>query len=325
MVPASINQRGWSGNIRRMSWDHPSNWLDWLKSLDWSHLDNILSSIVGVTVIAGIVWAAIKFLWNPLFERLGRRRAQAKLLDKLACGSSVAYIETVVGAPQFISTEDGREQRTYRLRGAWVMIEVDASNNSVYAFSITVTSRWMFYRTKRLTFGYLKVKLGRTKFGDHGIGFTGERYWIGARRVGYMRSYAYGNPGGYQSYWLSYNMSGAGVFSTPKDQAAMFVENGIHCADIESPARDNLKSDIDATGITINTLTVLGPEGSVDQIAARHVLGPDESRVRLALTIKHPTGLTWRGGVRRRFYLTRYSLFSRPIRSIKSKMNGSKP
>ena len=55
------------------------------------------------------------------------------------------------------------------------------------------------------------------------------------------------------------------------------------CADVEAPNRFNLANGIDASGITINTLTVLGPEGSVEQFAARNVVGPDEPRVRLAL------------------------------------------
>jgi hypothetical protein len=139
-----------------MSWAHPSKWLDWLKSLDWSHLDNVLSSIVGVTVLAGIAWAAIKFVWNPLFDPLfdwlTRRRRQAKLLDQLACGSSVAYVESLFGAAQFIAYANDREQRTYHLRGAWAMIEIDKAR--VIAFSITITKRRMYYNTKRLTRGY---------------------------------------------------------------------------------------------------------------------------------------------------------------------------
>lgn len=104
---------------------HPSEWLQWFSALDWSHLDNVLSSIVGVTVLTGIAWAAIKFGWNPLSERLGRRHTQAKLLDKLACGSSVEYVESLFGAAQFITYANEREQRTYHLRGAWVMIEIE--------------------------------------------------------------------------------------------------------------------------------------------------------------------------------------------------------
>jgi hypothetical protein len=190
-----------------VSWN-PIEWLDWLKALDWSHLDNVLSSIVGATVMAGIVWAAIRFVWNPLFERLGRRRAQAKLLDQLACLSSVDYIESLLGAAQFITYADEREQRTYHLPGAWVMVELKDAR--VVAFSITITKRRMYYNTKRLTFGFLKVKLGKDKFGDHGIGYGGERLWIGAYRRGYLRTYDFRRSDAYQRFWLSHNMSGVG-------------------------------------------------------------------------------------------------------------------
>jgi len=276
------------------------SWMEWLKALDWSHWDNVLSATVGVTVLVGIAWAAIKFVLNPLADWLGRRRAQAKRLDQLACGSSVEFVESLFGVAQFISSEDGRQQRTYRQPGAWVMIEI--VDNYVYAFSITVTSRWLHYSTKRLTFGLLNVKLGKSKFGPSGVGYEGERLWIGARRSGYLRRYYFGNPGGYQYYWLSYNMSGVGVFSRG-DTDSMFVETGPFCSDPESPNRYNYEPALDASGTTINTLTVLSPEGSVDQLTARHVLGPDEDRVRLASTIR-PAG----GTLRTWYYLKRYRL-----------------
>jgi hypothetical protein len=277
-------------------------WLQWFSAVDWSHLDNVLSSIVGVTVLTGIGWAGVKFGWNPLSERLGRRRAQAKLLDQLACGSSVAYVESLFGAAQFLSIEDDREQRTYQLPGGWVMVELHG--NAVIAFSITITKRRMRYSTKRLTFRFLKTDLGKSKYAEHGIGYDGERYWIGARRVGYQRTYAFGNPGGYQRYWLSYNMSGVGAFSLPQGEPA-FVERGSFVADVNSPARSDLTQGIDASEITINTLTVLSPEGPESEFLARHTLGPDESRVRLAQSIKQPTGRTLLGDVKAKWYLTK--------------------
>jgi hypothetical protein len=186
---------------------------------------------------------------------------------------------------------------------------VELVGNAVIAFTITITSRWMLYKTTKLTFGFLKVKLGKSKFGEHGIGYSGERYWIGARRVGYQRTYGYGNPGGYQRYWLSYNMSGVGVFVLPKDEL-MFLERGSFCADVHSPARSDIDNGIDASGITINTLTVLSPEGPEDQFLARHTLGPDESRVRLAKSIKQPTGRTRMGDLQANWNLGKYRVKS---------------
>ena len=46
---------------------HLSEWLDWFSALDWSHLDNVLSSIVGVTVLTGMRGEALSSGWIPLF------------------------------------------------------------------------------------------------------------------------------------------------------------------------------------------------------------------------------------------------------------------
>ena len=131
----SFNPVSWSATIQPMWGIHPSEWLHWLGALDWSQLNNVVSSIVGVLGLTGIAWATIKFGLNPLAAWLGRRRAQSKLLDQLACGSSVAYVESLFGAAQFITYENEREQRTYHLRSAWVMIEI--ADARVIAFSIT--------------------------------------------------------------------------------------------------------------------------------------------------------------------------------------------
>lgn len=283
-----------------MGWE---NTLDWLKSLDWSQLNNVLSAIVAATVIAGIGWAAIKFVWNPLFERLGRRRAQAKLMDKLACGSSVAYVESLFGAAQFITYGDNREQRTYHLPGAWVMIELKDAR--VIAFSITITKRRMCHNTAGLTFGFLKVKLGKDKFGDHGIGYDGERLWIDAYRRGYLRTYYFGRSGANQRFWLSNNMSGVGVFGATEPGSEVpqhWYDTGLFCEDINAPQRHQLEPGLDATGTTVNTLTVMHPEAPEDEFLARNILGADEAHVLMASTIKPPTGRTWRGTLLYRRY-----------------------
>ena len=168
------------------------------------------------------------------------------------------------------------------------------------SFSITVTNRWMQYNIKRLTFGYLDYKLGKDKFGGHGIGYQGERFWIGARRVGYMRCYYLGNPAAYQYYWLSYNMSGVGVLSVP-DSAPGLVERGVFCPSLATRIKSGWRW-CRCIWHPVNTLTVLHPEGPVDEFNARHVLGPDESRVRLAPTIRLPTGRTFLSQLRFRWF-----------------------
>lgn len=291
----------------RIQW---SEWLHKVNEWNWAHLDNVFSSIVGATVLAGIVWAAIKFIWNPLFDHLTRRRAQAKVLDQLVCGSSVAFVESLLGVAQFASREDGREQRIYRLRGGWVLIEIE--DGAVLAFSITISNRRLHYRTKHLTFGFLNVKLGKSKFRNRGRDFSGERCWIGGRTVGYQRHYYLGNPGGYQDYWLSYNMSGAGGITLPDAEGGISRASGTLRVD----GSDSPSDPINASGITVNTLTVLGLSGSRDEFFARHTLGPEETILRLAQNIKHPNRQTRWQALKIKCTLLRYRL-AKALRAIK--------
>ncbi len=290
---------------------HPSEWLQWFSALDWSHLDNVLSSIVGVTVLAGIAWAAIKFLWNPLFDPLfdwlTRRGRQAKLLDQLACGSSVVFVESLFGAPQFVSYADDREQRTYHLRGAWVMIEIDKAR--VIAFSVTITNRRMHYNTKRLTRGHIKVKLGKDTFGEPEPYCDGEQSWIGANRYGFARTYYLGRQAAYMRFIVSHNMSGVGSFG-PKGSIhganyntgkfadpVGFVNVPVWEASQNEPVQRETR-----IGITANTLTVIHPEAPDAEFLRRQVHGPDESHLRLATAIKLPDDQTWRTRLRYRKY-----------------------
>jgi hypothetical protein len=46
-------------------------------------------------------------------QTVRRRRAQAAILDQLCCTSSLAFVESLFGIPQFILRSDGYEERTY--------------------------------------------------------------------------------------------------------------------------------------------------------------------------------------------------------------------
>lgn len=169
---------------------------------------------------------------------------------------------------------------------------IDIKDDAVLAFSITISNPRMHYGTKRLTFGFLKVKLGKSKFSERDGEFSGERYSIGGRDFGYQRHYFFGNPGGYQDYWLSYNRCGAGVFSGPGSEGGMFRESGSLCRGSDGSSPFGSGDAIDASGITVNTLTVLGLTGSRDDFLRRYRLGPEETTLRLAQSIKHPTHQT---------------------------------
>lgn len=296
-----------------ISW---SEWLHKLNNWNWSHLDNVLSSIVAVTVLSGIAWATIKLVLNPFSEWLGRRRAQAQVLDQLVCGSSVAFNESLLGVAQFINTEEGREERIYRLRGGWVLIEI--KDEAVFAFSITISNPRLYYRTKSLTFGYLNVKLGKSRFGDAGCDFDGERYSIGGRDFGYQRHYYFGNPAGYQDYFLSYNRCGAGIFSGPGAKDGMLRVSGTLGSGFGDENRLPYGEKIDASGITINSLTVTRLVGSREEFLLRNRRGPEETTLRLAQNFRHPTGQTRWQLFQAKYQLTRYRI-SKALRTIKRK------
>lgn len=287
-----------------------TEWLRWFDGLNWPHFDNMLSSIVAVTVLSGIGWATIRLGLNPLSEWLGRRRAQANLLDQLACGSTVAYVESFLGVAQFVTFEDGLEQRIYHLRGAWVMVELNRESQVVVAFSITVTDRRFHYSTKKLTFGHLDIRLGKDTFGPPGLGFEGERLWLGPYRHSYLRTYYFHRAGGTVRFWLSYNMSGVGEFNPIHSS---FYESGSFADDPNTAIPASDESALDSSGITVNTLTVLHPEGSVHAFSKRYILGADSIRVRLAASVPPPR-LTLRQ--RWMFSRTRF-LIGKALRAIR--------
>lgn len=286
---------------------HPSDWPRRFGALDWSHLDNVLSSIVAVTVLTGIGWAAIRFGLNPLAARLARRRAQSKLLDQLACGSSIAYVDSLFGAAQFITYSNQREQRTYRLPGAWVMIEI--ADARVIAFSITITNRRMHYNTKRLTHSFVDINLGKDAFNEHEKYCDGEQYWMAAYRWGYARTYYVGRPGAYLRFVLSHNMSGAGNLSSSKSLPSGEIYSGAF-----TQTGDPFALAIRTNGITANTLTVIHPEAPSRELLDRNIHGPDESHLRMATAIKPPDNRT----VRDRLVHWRYRLRAAIRRLIRS-------
>ncbi|CDZ90124.1 hypothetical protein QM787_25525 [Rhodococcus ruber] len=160
----------------------------------------------GATVLSA-VWGMGQLTRKQWDRTIGRRRAQSRILDQLACGSSLEFVESLLGLPQFLEKIDGREQRIYRLAGSWVVVEL--YERAMLSFSITITDPRMYHSTERLSFGQLHVRLGRSDFADVSHHPSGERMWVGARRHGYLQHHYFGNPGGYQDYWLSHNMCGA--------------------------------------------------------------------------------------------------------------------
>lgn len=239
----------------------------------------------GATVLSAM-WGAgqlIRKRWN---RTLGRRRSQAELLDQLACGSSLEFVEALLGIPQFLEKLDDREQRIYQLTGVWVLIEIH--ERAVLSFSITVTDPRMYYSTDRLTFGHLPIQLGRSTFENVPHHPNGARVWTGARRYGYLQHYYFGNPGSYQDYWISHNMCGAAA--TRPSSFWRSVDSGTYVTDGDNSLRDGQHDNVppEVLSTIANTLTVLGPRRILgtnvkEQLMSRDVLGPDHDTVRLVM------------------------------------------
>ncbi|HEX7429256.1 MAG TPA: ETEC_3214 domain-containing protein, partial [Mycobacterium sp.] len=181
--------------------------------------------------------------WDRSF---GRRHAQARILDQLSCSVSMVFIESQLGVPLFITHPygDEREERIYRLSGAWVAIQ--PKHGAVHLFSITITDPKMYYDISDMTRGVLKLKLGKDTFAHVNPEYhDSESLWFGTRQAGYLRHYFLGNSSGYLHYWLSFNAVGAGVFPSDEQpyQSGMYGKRG------DRPPN--------STTITANTFTAL--------------------------------------------------------------------
>ncbi|MEV1134526.1 ETEC_3214 domain-containing protein [Rhodococcus coprophilus] len=237
--------------------------------------DGELTTLEVVTALGAIsaIGVAVAGVLPPIHRwwkrKVRPRQTQTQLLDQLACGRPTEYIDQLLGTADHLRQLDGRDERLYRLPGAWVTVESHAG--TVISFSITITNASMYYPTRRHTFGLVDVNLGRSAFDEVQEHVSGWRLWYGASRAGYLQYMTFGRPGLYQDYWLSYNLSGVGSLHPPREhhlcEAGAYAGGRVSQLDERSPE-----------GITVNTLTVLGaerPEEAKSEFMNRHVLGAD--------------------------------------------------
>jgi hypothetical protein len=247
----------------------------------WHAVTTGLSAAAGAVALITALWAFRLVARRWWSRSVGRRRAQTAILDQIVCTSSLAFVESKLGVPQFIRHDDDYEQRIYRLPGAWVTVE--PVDSAVRAFTITITDANMYYETKGLTFGVVNVRLGKDTF-DEAAQSLSEELAIGARHATYVRHYDSNNPGGFQQYWLAYNEVGAGTI------AGKQYASGIYAASYTAEARNDDRTygtPPDPAEITANTLTVLSPEGDwahAKQIHKRAAHGPHIEHLRLLWT-----------------------------------------
>lgn len=235
----------------------------------------------GVTVLTAL-WAFRQVIRRRWDATVGRRRAQAGVLDQIVCTTSLEFVESLLGVPQFIRHDGDYEQRIYRLPGSWVTVE--PVDGAVRVFTITITDPKMSYKTKGTTFGVVDVRLGKDTF-DKAAPSHSEEFSIGARHATFVRHYEANNPSGFQQYWLAYNQVGAGNID------GQGYASGIYAAVHSDQAARNDDHTIgnapDPAAITANTLTVLSPEGDRDHaknINRRTAHGPHIEHLRLLWT-----------------------------------------
>ena len=194
------------------------------------------------------------------------------------------------GPPLFITYPDGYEERLYRLPGAWVTVQ--PLNGAVRAFSITITDADMYYDTGPMTHGSIDLDLGRDTFGKAPPS-DDEALHIGPRWASFVRYYSYGGVAGNRFYYLAFNGQGTGIF----DNLGSSYLTGIYapCGGYGTPP--------DPAKITANTLTVVSPEGTQDDMRARHIHGPHHDL--LGLPSETRKRVRHRGGLRRWLRRTR--------------------
>lgn len=237
----------------------------------WHTLQLGLSIGASAAAMISAVWAIWQLgrrAWN---HTVGRRRAQAAILDQLACTVSRDYVEKLLGPPRFIGRPDlHHEAHSYSLPGGWAVIEYD--NDAVQLLSITITDSKMWYRTGGMTLGVIDVKLGYDSFAVASPRFDGQHVWIGNKQAGYHQHYCHGGAGGnHQNFWLSYNAVGAS--RSDSFGIAGPYSSGIYGNEGTAP---------DLANITANTLTILSPFASVKvDVGDRVVFGPHVETVGL--------------------------------------------
>jgi hypothetical protein len=234
----------------------------------WNVLSLGLSIGASAAAIIGALWG-LWLLGRRWWDRsFGKRHAQARILDHLACSVSMTYIESLLGAPLFITHPHGdeSEERIYRLPGAWVAIQ--PKSIGIQSFSITITDPKMYYDISEMTRGVLPVKLGKDSFAHVKPEYhDSESLWFGARVAGYVRHYFLGNSSGYLHYWLSFNGVGAGRFTT----GVQPYQSGIYGNYGDRPP--------DPAAITANTFTA--SSGTVEDEKGRELFGPHPDTLRL--------------------------------------------
>ncbi|TQK27963.1 hypothetical protein [Arthrobacter sp. SLBN-53] len=220
--------------------------LEWLK-------DELTIADSGFAVLGGLIVAA-GYSVKPLRRRWQRRpsqiqKQQAAKLDQIGLGRPLETIEAVLGSPHLLNRwrdgGDDREERIYRLPGAWVSLHI--LQDAVAAYSITITDEKLSYDTGKITRGIVPVTLGSSVFTDARPDESAidvlETY---PRFSTFYRYYDYGcTAAGGKFIWLAFHPYGAGEFA------------GAHEVDWEKHKTEHERATTsDLSRITVNTIAI---------------------------------------------------------------------
>lgn len=231
--------------------------------LDWDIIGTALTIAAAAVPVAAAVFGLVRATRKAWNYTLGQRRNQQAMLNRLAAQSTRTYVDDLLGNSQFLQVREQFEIHYYRLAGCWVCVWY--SDDQVAAFAITITRKRLWFDTLALTHYQFRIRLGRDDLQSLKTEHDHEKAWVGARRMAHARKFYFGNPGAYQTYWLSYNDAGVGGLEPAQGSAYMDID------DEHPPARS-----------TANTLIVIGPATDLP-LEHDYQFGVDLDTVRLAV------------------------------------------
>jgi hypothetical protein len=159
--------------------------------------DNLTATIVA----GGAMWIVAK---NSYTRTLGLRSDIRKKIYRTSLNVNDEYLRNLLGPPVQGALDGGSGYLNWFLESAMVGIRFSAGMAT--RLEITALDNSLRLALADLPYGQFKGHLGRNTYRecvDHEP--TGQVYVLSARRVRYLESYYFGNPGCYLYYALAYN------------------------------------------------------------------------------------------------------------------------
>lgn len=241
----------------------------------WHYLLQAAAYVGPFTLVAGAVWAVVRFLHRTV----GKRRTLKRAVEQLTTSVRVQYIEGLIGPAKFRRQRDDLVEHVFVTEYCSVQA-FTLPDDTVSRIAVTATSDRFhpeFWLGLPGSWPTARVRLGRTRFGDISLGCTWKAC-RGARRFQYWEKYYLGNPGGYQTYVLAVSDSGVvtmGDLETILSNGTF--EGGGSSADEEKPATMLAAWDQFRNRTVVNTFAIAAD----DATATFGWIGADLDLVRL--------------------------------------------